>query len=219
MATATVEPKSGVKATEQSRSHSHASRVVRVPAANIQNIQLTLVGLTPLLVHRFGEKQIQEMEAKTLGEAETVKPPRNYEEEFQEARYIVDEADCYPCGGIKKTLVEGCAFVDGVYKTTARGSFFVLGEYAPILSNPVEMHKSIVRIGMGRNKVAQVRIRALYRNWKIPITIRYDANSVSADQIVFLVMQAGFSIGLGDWRPQRDGSFGMFETESTNGKN
>lgn len=192
-----------------------AETVIRIPAANIQVINLTLVGVGEgLLVHRFGESAMREMEAKTLGEAQAVKPPRNYEQEFEEARYIHDGKDVYPTAGIKKTMVEACGFVDGVFKTTARGAFFILGEWSEIKSDPPELHKVIAWINGGRIPV--VRIRPLYRNWTIDVSVRYDANIISAEQLVYLFVKGGFSVGLGDWRPQCSGSFGMFEVRANN---
>jgi hypothetical protein len=201
--------------------------VIKIPAANIQTMALTLVGLGEgLLVQRFGESKLGDMEQKTLGAAATVKPPRDYAAEFQEARYMRNGKDVFPSANIKRTVVEGCSFVDGVFKTTARGAFFMLGEFIEIEGDPPEMHKSIVKIGSGMNRVAQVRIRALYRNWRLPVKVHYDANIISADQLVFLFVQAGFSVGLGEWRPQHNGSgsFGMFDVVTSkngdgNGRN
>jgi hypothetical protein len=197
------------------------SVVVKIPTANIQQMWLVLQGVGEgLLVQRFSESKMGDMEKKSLGEAKTSRPHRVYEQEFQEARYIRNGKDVFPSAAIKRAVVEGCSFVDGVYKTTARGAFFILGEYVEIESpKPPEIHKAIVYIGRGSKKIAQVRIRPLYRNWQMRVPIRYDANILSADQLVFLFVQAGFSVGLGDWRPQCNGSFGMFEVKTNvNGK-
>src|SRR6516164_9552722 len=98
--------------------------VIKIPKANIEQIRLKLRGIgAGLLVHRFGETQMEGMEAPGLGEARQVRPKRDYDKEFNEARYIVDGKDCYPTAAIKKTVVEACSFVEGVFKTTARGAF------------------------------------------------------------------------------------------------
>lgn len=189
---------------------------VNIPAARIASVNITLVGIgAGLLVNRFSETKMSLVEAKALGEAKSVKAPRNYETEFEEARYVVDGKDVYPCATIKKRVVEGCSFVDGVFMKVAKGGFFIMDEYAEIISDPPELHKAMAKVGSGMNKVPQMRIRPLYRNWKIPITIRYDENILTVDQIVHLFTQTGFSIGLGEWTAQHHGSFGMFEVESS----
>jgi hypothetical protein len=48
-------------------------------------------------------------------------------------------------------------------------------------------------------------------------TIQFNANVISAEQIVNLLTLAGFGVGVGEWRPERNGSFGRFHvaTEET----
>ena len=189
-----------------------AASVIEVPRANIQNLTLTIRGIgAGLLVHRFHD--IDALGEKGQGKAQTVKPARNYEQEFNDARYVIDGKDCYPADALKKAVVGACSFVDGVFKTHARGAFFPLDEFFQILGPSPVMHRCVVWIGRGTSRVAMVRVRPLYRNWKMNIRMRYDANIISTEQLVFLFVQAGFSVGLGDWRPQKDGQFGMFEVE------
>ena len=57
---------------------------------------------------------------------------------------------------------------------------------------------------------ADIRYRAEFKKWKATLTIRYNAHVISTEQIINLYHVAGFSIGIGDWRPQKEGSHGMF---------
>ena len=63
------------------------------------------------------------------------------------------------------------------------------------------------RVGMG---TADIRYRPEFRDWKIPVSIKFNANAVSAEQIANLLNTAGFAIGIGEWRPERNGSYGRF---------
>jgi hypothetical protein len=42
------------------------------------------------------------------------------------------------------------------------------------------------------------------------VRVRFNANVLSAAQIVNLFNTAGFGVGIGEWRPEKDGQFGMF---------
>ena len=68
----------------------------------------------------------------------------------------------------------------------------------------------MVRISMG---TADIRYRGEFPVWRVTFTIRHNANVLSAEQIINLFNVGGFAIGVGDWRPQRNGSFGMFHVE------
>jgi hypothetical protein len=58
--------------------------------------------------------------------------------------------------------------------------------------------------------VADLRYRGEFKKWSCRLRIRYNARVLSEDQILNLFEIAGFAIGVGEHRPQRDGSNGMF---------
>lgn len=60
---------------------------------------------------------------------------------------------------------------------------------------------------------ADIRYRGEFPEWSTEITLRYNANVLSPEQVANLFNVAGFAVGVGEWRPQRDGSFGMFHVE------
>ena len=68
-----------------------------------------------------------------------------------------------------------------------------------------------VRVGMG---TADIRYRAGFNTWKIPFTVEYNTNQVTAEEIVNAVNDAGRTVGIGENRPQRQGnSWGTFAVE------
>ena len=48
--------------------------------------------------------------------------------------------------------------------------------------------------------------------------IEFDNDQFSPGQILNLLQRAGFSQGLGEWRPERNGDFGTFEVKATSEK-
>lgn len=65
----------------------------------------------------------------------------------------------------------------------------------------------MVRIALG---TADIRYRGEFREWSADLAIRFNASVLSAEQITNLFNMAGFGVGVGEWRPERSGSFGMF---------
>jgi hypothetical protein len=55
-----------------------------------------------------------------------------------------------------------------------------------------------------------------FPEWSVDVPIEYDANVISAEQIIHLFNVAGLIIGVGQWRPQRDGIFGLFHVAGSN---
>jgi hypothetical protein len=60
---------------------------------------------------------------------------------------------------------------------------------------------------------ADLRYRAEFKKWKTTLTIRYNSRAISAEQITNMFQNAGFAIGVGEWRPQKDGRNGMFHVQ------
>ena len=114
------------------------------------------------------------------------------------------------------TLAFKAAAVDAGYqqkildkKTTARGAFHVVGEFAEIEGTPT-IREDMVKIGMG---VAQPAFRAEFKTWSTTLNIKLNTGAMSVEEVVNLFNVGGFSNGVGDWRPARDGNFGTFHVE------
>lgn len=103
-----------------------------------------------------------------------------------------------------------------------RGAFFLRGEeingepnidYATIEGVP-ESREDMVHIGSGQTSTTDIRYRAMFRDWKMSLTIDHNDNGTfSLEQIVNAINLGGYMCGIGEWRPERDGQFGMFHVE------
>ena len=71
----------------------------------------------------------------------------------------------------------------------------------------------LVRVG-GQNKTADLRYRVMFEEWRIPLRVKYlSGAAVSIEQILNAINLSGFVVGIGEWRPERKGQFGMFHVE------
>lgn len=103
--------------------------------------------------------------------------------------------------------MDACSHVDGVTKVQARGAFHLNGEFVKMNGEGPFMREDMVRIAMG---TADIRHRGEFRDWHVVVSVRYNASVLSAEQIINLFNVAGFATGCGEYRPSRDGSYGMF---------
>jgi len=198
---------------------------IDIPELKLGILTLTLKGTTPLIMHKFSVKSREQMGKKQQGQAQHKKAPKVPTDCFLESLYTLDgkmpklvkKNDNYyaagkfgfPAGGFKKAAVSA-ADQTGLRATTVNKAFHVIGDLIEIKSQPPVMREDIVRIG-GMTKVADLRYRGEFRDWNATLTIRYNANVITPGQIANLFNVAGFAVGIGEWRPQRSGSSGMFE--------
>lgn len=206
--------------------------VVEIPEIKIERFPITLVGDSPLIVHAWAEKEKKAIRDKQMKKAKAVREAKNPHLEFVNSMYwITDKPDESICNeehekelidfikksrfgfksiGFKAAAVDACIKGSDITKVAARGAFHIDGEFVEILGTPV-MREDMVRIGMG---TADLRYRGEFTEWKAIVTIRHNPSALSAAQIINIFNLAGFSVGVGEWRPQKDGSFGMFRVAS-----
>ncbi len=56
-------------------------------------------------------------------------------------------------------------------------------------------------------------MRNAFENWSVELTIQYNKNNLSAEQIINVLNWAGFHIGVGGFRKEKTGNFGAFHVE------
>lgn len=75
------------------------------------------------------------------------------------------------------------------------------------------MREDMVRIGMGS---ADLRYRAEFRNWHIDMILEYNASGdYTLENILNILNAGGYVVGIGEWRPEKDGEYGRFHVELT----
>lgn len=191
---------------------------IKIPELKTKVVILTVKGDTPLICHRFSEKSKIQMANKQQGKAQHKKGPKVPHEEYLAALYPVPGTKNtygFPASAFKLAAVSACRHVDGMTMTKTLGSFHVLGDILPILGSKPKMREDIVRLNSGPRPVADLRYRPEFTNWSVKLTIRYNSAVISPGQIANLLNVAGFAVGVGEWRPEKKGAFGMFSVVGT----
>lgn len=206
--------------------------IIEIKPINIVTTTVRIAGDTPLIMHRWSEKAkrmiLEKQMKKTKSSAKEAKNPI---EDFIESIYWMegkpteyteeafDEA-CrngarfgFPVTAIKQATISS-AYRNGITKDMAslRGAFFIAGEGSELLAEvkgcTPTMREDMVRVGMG---VADIRFRGEFANWYMDLQVSYNANGAyTLEQIINLINVGGFSCGIGEWRPEKDGNYGMY---------
>jgi hypothetical protein len=207
---------------------------VEIKPIVVQKVPIRIVGDTPLIVHAWSEKakrQMLEAQQKTTKTKAreirrpfedfvnslywlTEKPVADTDEELEEKFYEALNNGAkfgFPVGGIKQAANSAAYRMGWVPNQMAlRGSYFLsteFGEYAEIKGSAPEMREDMVRVGLGTD----LRYRGEFANWYMDLTVEYNSNGqLTLEQILNCINAGGFSCGIGEWRPERDGRNGMF---------
>jgi len=185
----------------------------------IKKIDLILRGKkgSPLVIHAFCEKAKQEIRDKHAKSAKKAKDIRNTDEEFIMARYIDEKGrECAPITALKKSIITAATAFDDITKTGLRQAVFVDSTVNPGASLvPIETPDGKPAIGVKREDAVTIGIntrglsyRPEYKEWQVKITIEYNPRIVSTEQLLALVDQAGWGVGICEGRPERSSALG-----------
>lgn len=196
---------------------------VELPKLDIRLMEVTVIGDSPLIVHAWSEKAKREMLDKQQKKAKGAKEAKDPQADFEASLYRLGDGYGFPSVGFKAAAVTAITSVAGMTKIAARQAFHIMGEdvdvegafegtksrqnLVRINSAGPSMREDMVRIGMG---TADLRYRGEFADWSAKLLVRYNANVLSEEQILNIVNVAGFAVGVGEWRPEKDGSYGMF---------
>ena len=180
---------------------------------NFQQVKLKVTGLTPLIQNKMKESILKDMEDVRTGKAKkSTRKAVDPKKEYLKSSYIQDDGSFgFPASAFKQCAVRAGKGL-GLAMTDTRTLFFVLpnapdGECVAIKSKKPLLRKDPVNVKTGKD----LRFRPEFRNWKADLLIKFDADRITIEQIANLLNHGGQTVGVGEWRPEKNGTFGTFE--------
>lgn len=206
-------------------------QIIEIRPIEIRTTTIRIVGDTPLIMHAWSEKAKREMLEKQMKVTKSkAKAAKNPVEDFIRSMYwLSDMPTDMTEHGFEAAIAAGARFgfpvtavkqaaISAAYrmgwakdKMSMRGAFFIGGDenqMFEIHSDTPIMREDMVKVGMG---TADIRYRGEFRNWYADLEISYNTNGqYTIEQIVNIINAGGYACGIGEWRPERDGQYGMF---------
>jgi len=211
---------------------------IEVPEMEREFFTIDIEGTSPLLTHKWSDRAKETILAKQLKKANKGREIRDPIRDFLESIYFLngnipteiykilteqgreinsDVADIFadvsvgiPAAAFKNAAVGACRCVDGLTMVMARGAFFIKEDSAGNVKIDYErltIREDTVRVGKGSS---DLRYRACFYDWSARLTIECNPLAMSKEQVINLVDISGFASGVGDWRPENNGSYGMY---------
>ena len=180
-----------------------------------RRLAVVIRGITPLIQHCWTEKAKRQMREKKAGRKTKNREACDPAAEFQAAAYRTADGDYgVPVGALAKAIVTAAHKDIGIEKTLVRKSMFIIcddpNRVLKMECTEPEMREDPVRVG-GRS--SDLRYRPEFKKWAVPLEIEYNAEMLRPEDIITLINLAGFGVGIGEWRPEKDGEYGRFEVE------
>ena len=184
-----------------------------------------IVGTAPLMVSRFSEKAKRQMLDAQQGR-KSPRQNREPETEYRAGLYLLPPAADgterygFPAVGFKASMIGACRYYGkALAMTSVRQWVFVEGEHSPadgqqlvLIHGEPQMRESVVRLA-GPGRTADLRYRPEFPVWRAELTIVYVESCISQESVLSLLDAAGMGVGVGEWRPERNGDLGTFQID------
>lgn len=204
----------------------------RLTIAPIQTeiLAIDIVGTAPLIVSRFSEKAKAQMLAAQQGkkrQPERRDPHREYLASLYRAG-VEPGSDKVrfglPAMAFKMATIGAGRFYGKQIKMTELRQFMTFyGIPVPteagrmvVLTGKPQMREDYVRLA-GVNHPADLRYRGCFYRWSATLLVGYTKNLLDRDSVVSLIEAGGLGVGVGEWRPERNGEFGTFRVADHRG--
>jgi hypothetical protein len=201
-----------------------APKVIQLERLREDRMIVPVIGITPLIHHKWSEK----VKARMLADMQVEKGKRTIEKK-REPKDPQAEADAalyqFPDGRIgfksvafKAAMVGACRFYTGLTMIDTKTLFFIEGEVVGDdalveIFGEKTMREDTPRVANG---ATDLRYRYQIWPWRADLSIRYLSQNISADSIVALVDGGGRN-GVGEWRPNsprsHTGTYGMWQVD------
>lgn len=187
------------------------SQTVSLQRIEVLTLDVGIKGTAPLIVHAWSQKARQMMLDKQMGK----KSPKELKDpaaDYEASLYRTTDGEYgFPTSGFKLATVSGARFFKGSVTMAALKPLLFLHADDPtsgltrIYGTP-EPREDMVRVGMG---TADIRFRAMFPEWSAMLRVEFAPHMIDADSVVALI-DAGGRIGVGEWRPEKGGTFGTY---------
>lgn len=182
--------------------------VIEIKRPNLQTRKLTIYGTAPLIQHRWSEKAKKQILDNQMKKAKEALPAKDPQADYEESMYKLPGGRYgFPAVAFKSAAVRAGKLL-GLAMTDARQMFFVVAdeEDLVIIKGQPSPREDMVKIPGS----VDIRYRAEFREWSAVLTVKFNADLISEEQVINLFEAAGFSVGVGEWRPEKNGMFGTF---------
>lgn len=183
--------------------------MIDIKKPNLVTVKFPIYGTSPLICHKWSEKAKKEMLDKQMKKAAKAKEAKNPDQDYEDSLYRTSDGGYgFPAVAFKAAAVRAAKSVD-IAMTDARQMFRVLaedGDLVRIIGAP-SRREDMVRLN---GQTADIRFRGEFRDWEATLTVQYNADLISDEQLLNLFDLAGFSVGVGEWRPEKNGMYGTF---------
>ena len=193
---------------------------VTITPPNLKTAKFPITGIAPYVQNKFSAKARQQMrdkqEAGSQGKKGKKREAKDFEQCYEDAMHVSEDGwHGIPAPAFRNAMISACRMA-GFTMTHAKLAVKVLEDgfdaddaspLVKITKGKPQYFESPVRNATG---VADIRARPMWKpGWEAVVTIQFDADQFSLDDVGNLMARVGLQVGIGEGRPDSKKSAGM----------
>lgn len=172
----------------------------------MKSIQVTIVGISPLLMHAFPLTPIEAIEKKTPEEQAEIAAYRDPE----------DKSLYVPAQMLQRALIGGAAYSKGKGRGSlaraAAACLLVSPERLSLGTKAYAIDARAVVVPATKGRI--VRYRPRFDSWQLNFSVEHDETLIKGTELRRIIDDTGKRVGILDFRPEKRGPFGRFMVSS-----
>lgn len=196
-----------------------SEQTVRIAPPKILTSEFGIAGTSPLVMNKFSAKAKQMMmdtqAAGTTARGKKNRTAKNFDEIADDAvHYSSDGWIGIPASAFRAAVISACRLV-GFKMTLAKLSIFVKADGydrddgTPLVRLIAPEYERVDHAVRNATGVIDIRSRPMWREWKAVVTISWDGDQFTLQDIANLLSRVGTQVGLLEGRPDSKSSAGM----------
>lgn len=206
------------KPSKASANLSASTETIVIAPPNFQQARLRIVGTAPYVMNKMSsenrEQMIKKQEEGQRSTKGKKRDPKDFDKVYKGSMHLSAEGWLgIPASSLRSAMISACKLV-GFHMTKAKLCVFVVADgfdaddgqpLVKIQGKPVRRDMA-VKLADGSTGVVS---RPFFAEWFADVTVEWDADMFSAQDIVNLLSRAGRQVGIGAGRPDSKASCGM----------
>ena len=193
---------------------------LQIAPPNMERAIFTIVGKTPYVQARFSgrvmAKMVADQMAGSTAKAKRKRDPKDFDALVEDAKHYAPEGWVgMPASAFRSAMISACRTV-GFKMTLAKLSVFVEADSfdrvdgMPLVKITHGSPRRVDHAVRNATGVVDIRPRPMWEpGWKADVTIRWDADQFTAQDVLNLLARVGQQVGIGEGRPDSKSSTGM----------
>jgi hypothetical protein len=197
----------------------------------ISKIAVTLTGNTPLLMHNAALSDDFNPTVREMKRINAKRTKKTDEDKIEVARlefiggmyYDNELGPVIPSKMLNATILNSAKITRERPTVVRAGLVFDGLQYKLEYDGPRDLDslwgdgtsKFVSRESIAVQASRVMRTRPIFCDWGVSFNVEFDTAELDPDRFAEFVIKAGKMVGVGDWRPQKNGPYGKFSAEIT----